>query len=62
MQTTTCAPQRKKPKKLQQVEAALVQILADTSRSGFFGTARIVLHVNDGHIQLIKVSVERVVR
>lgn len=60
MQTTTNKPT--KQSKLAQAEAAFAQIVADASRRGFHGTAGLVLSVQDGHIQHVKVSVEKMIK
>ncbi len=48
--------------KIQQVEAALAKLLADSSQRGFFGEAGLTLSVQDGHIQHIRVAVERMIK
>jgi NAD dependent epimerase/dehydratase family enzyme len=48
--------------KIQQVEAALAKLLADSSQRGFYGEAGITLSVQDGVIQHIRVAVERMIR
>jgi hypothetical protein len=48
--------------KLEQVEAALAELLAEASRRGFYGTAGLTLVVQDGRIQHLRVVVERMVR
>ncbi|MBN2476910.1 MAG: hypothetical protein JXB62_20045 [Pirellulales bacterium] len=47
-------------KKVAQLESALANILAETLRRGFFGTASIELSVQDGTIQHIRRRVERI--
>jgi hypothetical protein len=48
--------------KIQQVEAALAKLLADSSQRGFYGEAAIRLSVQDGVIQHIRVAVERMIK
>jgi len=48
--------------KIQQVEAALAKLLADSSQRGFFGEARITLSVQDGRIQHIRVATEEMIK
>jgi hypothetical protein len=48
--------------KIQQVEAALAKLLADSSQRGFYGEAGIRLRVQDGVIQHIRVAVERKIK
>jgi len=43
-----------------QLEAILAEILAEALRRGFFGTAAVKLSVQDGTIQHIRRTVERV--
>ncbi|HEX5471561.1 MAG TPA: hypothetical protein VFW73_06725 [Lacipirellulaceae bacterium] len=48
--------------KIQQVEAALAKLLADSSQRGFYGEAGIKLNVQDGVIQHIRVATERMIK
>jgi hypothetical protein len=48
--------------KIQQVEAALAKLLADSSQRGFFGEVGLTLSVQDGHIQHIRVAIERMIK
>ena len=47
-------------KKVAQLESALAEMLAQTLRRGFFGTAAIELSVQDGTIQHIRRKTERI--
>jgi len=47
-------------KHLAKIEAALAQLAAETLRRGFFGSASIEFHVQDGTIQKIRRQVERI--
>jgi hypothetical protein len=47
-------------KKVAQLHEALAQMLAESPRQGFFGTAAIELSVQDGTIQHIRRKVERI--
>ncbi len=47
---------------VQRVEQALAQLLADTSRRGFYGEAVLTLSVQDGRIQHIRVAIERMIK
>ncbi|HUT11860.1 MAG TPA: hypothetical protein VMY42_15270 [Thermoguttaceae bacterium] len=47
-------------KKVAQLEAALAEMLAESLRRGFFGTAAVELSVQDGTIQHIRRRVERI--
>ncbi len=47
-------------KKVAQIELALAEILTETLRRGFFGTAAVELSVQDGTIQHIRRKVERI--
>ncbi len=49
-------------KKIEQVEAALAKLLADSSQRGFYGEAGITLSVQDGVIQHIRVAMERMIK
>ncbi len=46
--------------RLDQVEATLAELLAETLRRGFFGKAVLELGIQDGTIQYIRRVVERV--
>jgi hypothetical protein len=46
-------------KKAAQAQTALVEILAEATRRGFFGTAAVELSVQDGTIQHIRRRVDR---
>jgi len=48
--------------KVQQVESALAQLIADACRRGFYGTAGVTLSVQDGRIQHIRVALERMMK
>jgi hypothetical protein len=48
--------------KIQQVEAALAKLLADSSQRGFYGEVGIRLSVQDGVIQHIRVALERMIK
>jgi hypothetical protein len=48
--------------KVQQVEAALAKLLADSSQRGFYGEAGLTLSVQDGVIQHIRVALERMIK
>jgi hypothetical protein len=47
-------------KKVAQLQAVLAEMLAEALRRGFFGTAAVELTVQDGTIQHIRRTVERV--
>lgn len=51
-----------KPNKIQQAEREFAKLLAVASQRGFYGEARITLSLQDGHLQHVKVSTERVER
>jgi hypothetical protein len=57
--TVTTTPQLNM---IDRVEQALAQLLADASRRGFYGEAGITLSVQDGHIQHIRVALERMIK
>ena len=48
--------------KIQQVEAALTKLLAESSQRGFYGEATLTLSVQDGCIQHIRVAIERMIK
>jgi hypothetical protein len=48
--------------KIRQVEAALARLIADASQRGFHGTVAVNLSVQDGHIQHIRLTTERMIR
>ncbi len=47
-------------KKVAQLQAILAEVLRESLRRGFFGTAAIELSVQDGTIQHIRRTVERI--
>lgn len=47
-------------KKVAQLQEAVAELLAEALRRGFFGTAAIELSVQDGTIQHIRRTVERI--
>ena len=48
--------------KVHQVETALAQLIADASRRGFYGTVSVNLSVQDGSIQHIRLTTERMIK
>jgi hypothetical protein len=46
--------------KVAQLQAVIAEILAEGLRRGFFGTAAVELSINDGTIQHIRRTVERI--
>jgi hypothetical protein len=51
-----------RPNKIEQAETAFAQLMADASRRGFYGTAGLTLSIQDGHIQHIRVAIERMIK
>jgi len=51
-----------KSNKVEQAEMAFAQLLTDTSRRGFYGTAGLTLSIQDGRIQHIRVALERMIK
>ena len=47
-------------KKMAQLKSALAEMLAESLRRGFFGTAAVELSVQDGTIQHIRRTIERI--
>ncbi len=47
---------------IDRVEEALAQLLADASRRGFYGEAKLTLSVQDGRIQCIRAAIERMIK
>jgi hypothetical protein len=47
-------------KKVAQLQAIVAELLAEALRRGFFGTATVELSVQDGTIQHIRRTVERI--
>ena len=47
---------------IERVEKAFAQLLADASRRGFYGEARLTLSVQDGRIQHMRVAIERIIK
>jgi hypothetical protein len=48
--------------KVQQVEIALAKLIAEASRRGFYGNVAVNLSVQDGHIQHIRLTTERMIK
>ncbi len=61
MTTTTCK-QSCKPNKAEQAQREFARLLVDASKRGFHGTAGIVLSLQDGYIQHLKVHMEKMVK
>ena len=51
-----------KTNKVEQAEVAFAQLMADTSRRGFYGNAGLTLSIQDGRIQNIRVAVEKLIK
>lgn len=49
-------------KKVAQLEAMMAELLAEALRRGFFGTASVEVSIQDGTIQHIRRTVERIER
>jgi hypothetical protein len=58
----TAVQSETRPSKAEQAETAFAQLMADASRRGFYGTAGLTLSIQDGHIQHIRVAVERMIK
>ena len=58
MMTHSTAPAN--AKKMEQLQSALREMLAEALRRGFFGTAAVELSIQDGTIQHIRRKVERI--
>jgi hypothetical protein len=50
------------PGKAEQATEAFARLLADASRRGFYGTAGLTLSIQDGHIQHIRVAMEKMIK
>lgn len=61
MKHTTCTPLAKCSKS-QQAQQEFAKLLATASTRGFHGTAGITLAIQDGHIQHLKINVEKMVK
>ncbi len=61
MNTTVTKPLAK-PSKAEQAQQEFVKLLASASRRGFHGTAGITLSLQDGHVQHLKIHMERMVK
>lgn len=55
----TCTQSTPTTSKLAQAEAAFAKLVAETSQRDFHGTASLVLHIQDGRIQHIRIAVEK---
>jgi uncharacterized protein with FMN-binding domain len=51
-----------KVSKAKQAETAFAKLMADASRSGFYGSAGLTLSIQDGRIQHIRVMMERMIK
>jgi hypothetical protein len=49
-------------KRVAQLQAIVAEILAESLRRGFFGTATVEVNVQDGTIQHIRRTIERIER
>ncbi|HYO25877.1 MAG TPA: hypothetical protein VEQ85_13120 [Lacipirellulaceae bacterium] len=59
---TPPAPSRSKTSPRERAEAEWSRLLAAAESRGFYGTAAVTLVVQDGHIQHVRVSTERMIR
>jgi len=48
--------------RVEQAQAALAKLLAETSRRGYFGSASLSFTVQDGHIQHVRIATERTLK
>ena len=60
MQQESAAPTQ--PAKLALAEREFTRLVSEIAQRGFYGTAGLVLSVQDGHIQHVRVTIERLVR
>ena len=52
-----------KPNEMQRIVAAeLARLLEDVGLPGFYGVATLILSLQDGHLQHLRVATERMVR
>ena len=51
-----------RPRLVPEAEAALAQLIATCLRRGYYGTAGIVISIQDGTIQHVRVATERLVK
>ena len=58
----TTAPTTAQHNKITQLETAMAKLLAEVSRRGYYGTAGVILNVQDGRIQHIRVSTDRLLK
>lgn len=57
---TPITPPGKQPRT--QPQAALAELLSETLKRGYYGTASLSFTIQDGHVQHLKVSTERQIR
>jgi len=55
-------PPVNKTNKIEQTEKVFAKLMADASQRGFYGTAGVTLSVQDGFIQHIRVTTERMIK
>lgn len=60
--TTTNGKHSCKPSKADHAQREFARLLVDASKRGFHGTAGITLSLQDGHIQHLKVHMEKMVK
>ena len=58
----TRVPNNSQLTKIEQLEAALAKLIADSSQRGFYGEAGLTVSVQDGVIQHIRVAIERMIK
>jgi hypothetical protein len=58
---TTCQPAARPAKKIQ-AQTEFAKLLSAAETRGFHGTATITVCVQDGHIQHLRVAVDRMIR
>ncbi len=59
MRTKTTQTKIDRPK---QAEAEFVKLIKNVGVQGFHGTASVTVHVQDGHIQYTRITVDRTIR
>lgn len=51
-----------RPNKVEQVQLAFARLIAEVSKSGFYGTAGLTLSIQDGKIQHFRIASERMIK
>ncbi|WP_146583840.1 hypothetical protein [Posidoniimonas polymericola] len=59
---TTQMTTRSRAEKIGQAQVVLTEVLSKIARPGYFGVATLTVHLQDGHVQQVKVMTEKQIK